>query len=61
MKSKHVGDDEKSLTWADTKRMPFTSRVIQETMRVASVLSFTFREAAEDVEYEGGLASTCIF
>ncbi|XP_065028404.1 abscisic acid 8'-hydroxylase CYP707A2-like isoform X2 [Musa acuminata AAA Group] len=55
MKSKQVGDDEKSLTWADTKRMPFTSRVIQETMRVASVLSFTFREAAEDVECEGYL------
>ncbi|CAL9075518.1 unnamed protein product [Musa acuminata var. zebrina] len=55
MKSKQVGDDEKSLTWADTKRMSFTSRVIQETMRVASVLSFTFREAAEDVEYEGYL------
>ncbi|CAD5187715.1 unnamed protein product [Musa acuminata subsp. malaccensis] len=47
--------DGKSLTWADTKRMPLTSRVIQETMRVASVLSFTFREAVEDVEYEGYL------
>ncbi|RZS14426.1 hypothetical protein BHM03_00046124 [Ensete ventricosum] len=55
MKSKEVGDDEKSVTWADTKRMPFTCRVIQETMRVASVLSFTFREAAEDVEYDGGI------
>ncbi|RZS06200.1 hypothetical protein BHM03_00036823 [Ensete ventricosum] len=51
MKSK----DGKSLTWADTKRMPLTSRVIQETMRVASILSFTFREAVEDVEYEGYL------
>jgi hypothetical protein len=30
-----------------------TSRVIQETMRVASILSFTFREAVEDVEYQG--------
>ena len=50
--------DGKSLTWADTKRMPLTSRVIQETMRVASVLSFTFREAVEDVEYEGELASS---
>lgn len=50
---KRVGDGERSLTWADTKNMPTTSRVIQETMRVASVLSFTFREAVEDVEYEG--------
>ncbi|KAI4370807.1 hypothetical protein MLD38_019116 [Melastoma candidum] len=43
------------LTWEDTKNMPLTSRVIQETLRVASILSFTFREAVEDVEYEGFL------
>ncbi|XP_068650759.1 abscisic acid 8'-hydroxylase CYP707A2 [Aristolochia californica] len=43
------------LTWADTKKMPITSRVIKETMRIASILSFTFREAVEDVEYEGYL------
>ncbi|ONK72763.1 uncharacterized protein A4U43_C04F22910 [Asparagus officinalis] len=50
-----AGGGDKTLTWADTKRMPFTSRVIQETMRVASILSFTFREAVEDVEYGGYL------
>jgi hypothetical protein len=33
--------------------MKMTGRVIQETMRVASILSFTFREAVEDVEYQG--------
>ncbi|KAG6476134.1 abscisic acid 8'-hydroxylase 1-like [Zingiber officinale] len=43
------------LAWAHTKKMPLTSRVIQETMRVASILSFTFREAVEDVEYQGYL------
>ncbi|KAL5207481.1 hypothetical protein ABZP36_031916 [Zizania latifolia] len=43
------------LSWADTRRMRMTSRVIQETMRVASILSFTFREAVEDVEYQGYL------
>ena len=42
-----------SLTWEDTKKMTLTSRVVQETMRVATILSFTFREAVEDVEYEG--------
>lgn len=47
------GKDDKALTWADTKKMPITSRVIQETLRVASILSFTFREAVEDVEFEG--------
>ncbi|KAJ9172375.1 hypothetical protein P3X46_015620 [Hevea brasiliensis] len=41
------------LTWDDTRRMPLTSRVIQETLRIASILSFTFREAVEDVEFEG--------
>ncbi|KAL5212235.1 hypothetical protein ABZP36_023082 [Zizania latifolia] len=43
------------LSWADTRRMRVTSRVIQETLRVASILSFTFREAVEDVEYQGYL------
>ncbi|KAG8059723.1 hypothetical protein GUJ93_ZPchr0002g22966 [Zizania palustris] len=43
------------LSWTDTRRMRMTSRVIQETMRVASILSFTFREAVEDVEYQGYL------
>ncbi|CAH2078548.1 unnamed protein product [Thlaspi arvense] len=51
-KGKEEGE---SLTWVDTKNMPLTSRVIQETLRVASILSFTFREAVEDVEYEGYL------
>ncbi|XP_048535508.1 abscisic acid 8'-hydroxylase 1 [Triticum urartu] len=44
-----------ALSWADTRRMRVTGRVIQETMRVASILSFTFREAVEDVEYQGYL------
>lgn len=49
------GSPGEPLTWADTRRMRTTSRVIQETMRVASILSFTFREAVEDVEYQGYL------
>lgn len=55
IKSKEKLGEVKNLTWADTKKMPYTVRVIQETMRVASILSFTFREAVEDVEYEGYL------
>ncbi|KAL0447646.1 UNVERIFIED_CONTAM: Abscisic acid 8'-hydroxylase [Sesamum latifolium] len=51
MKSKAEG----GLKWEDTKKMPITTRVIQETLRVASVLSFTFREAVEDVEFNGYL------
>ncbi|XP_055819396.1 abscisic acid 8'-hydroxylase CYP707A2-like [Solanum dulcamara] len=45
----------KVLSWADTKKMHMTTRVIQETLRAASILSFTFREAVEDVEFEGYL------
>ncbi|KAL6967561.1 hypothetical protein U1Q18_033369, partial [Sarracenia purpurea var. burkii] len=45
----------RGLTWDDTRSMPLTSRVIQETLRSASILSFTFREAVEDVEFEGYL------
>ncbi|KAJ7541128.1 hypothetical protein O6H91_10G047500 [Diphasiastrum complanatum] len=48
-------DNDKSLTWADTKNMPLTNRVIQETLRISTILSFTFREAVEDVEYNGYL------
>ncbi|XP_024028093.1 abscisic acid 8'-hydroxylase 2 isoform X2 [Morus notabilis] len=46
-------EENRGLTWEDTRRMPLTTRVIQETLRRASILSFTFREAVEDVEFEG--------
>ncbi|KAF5184108.1 Abscisic acid 8'-hydroxylase [Thalictrum thalictroides] len=41
------------LTWAQTREMPFTYKVIQESLRMATVISFTFREAVADVEYQG--------
>ena len=55
LKEKQENGEEIGLSWEDTKNMPITSRVIQETLRVASILSFTFREATEDVEYQGYL------
>ncbi|CAL0331638.1 unnamed protein product [Lupinus luteus] len=55
LKSKEESGEEKGLNWEDAKKMQITSRVIQETLRVASILSFTFREAVEDVEYQGHL------
>lgn len=55
LKSKEESGEDKGLNWEDAKKMPITSRVIQETLRVASILSFTFREAVEDVEYQGQL------
>lgn len=45
----------RGITWEDTRRMPLTTQVIQETLRAASILSFTYREAVEDVEMEGFL------
>ncbi|KAI5656587.1 hypothetical protein M9H77_25380 [Catharanthus roseus] len=55
MRTKEECGEEKVLSWADTRRMPMTTKVVQETLRVASILSFTFREAVEDVEFEGYL------
>ncbi|KAL8171432.1 hypothetical protein V2J09_023236 [Rumex salicifolius] len=55
IKEKGENGEKRVLNWADTKKMPLTSRVIQETMRIASILSFTFREAVEDVEFYGYL------
>ncbi|XP_052208210.1 abscisic acid 8'-hydroxylase 4 [Diospyros lotus] len=43
------------LTWAQTRNMPFTYRVILETLRTASIISFAFREAVVNVEYGGCL------
>ncbi|PIA56462.1 hypothetical protein AQUCO_00700653v1 [Aquilegia coerulea] len=43
------------LTWAQTREMPLTYKVIQESLRMASIVSFTFREAVADVEYQGYL------
>ncbi|KAK6916448.1 Cytochrome P450 [Dillenia turbinata] len=43
------------LTWAQTRNMPLTNKVILESLRMASIISFTFREAVTDVEYKGYL------
>ncbi|KAK4348818.1 hypothetical protein RND71_031573 [Anisodus tanguticus] len=43
------------LTWTQTRKMPVTNKVVLETLRLASIISFTFREAVADVEYKGYL------
>ncbi|KAE9597265.1 hypothetical protein Lal_00007458 [Lupinus albus] len=43
------------LTWGQTRNMPITYKVILESLRMASIISFTFREAVVDVEYKGYL------
>ncbi|KAH1205236.1 Abscisic acid 8'-hydroxylase 1 [Glycine max] len=55
LRGKEESGEKMGLNWSDTKNMPVTSRVIQETLRIASILSFTFREAVEDVEFQGYL------
>ncbi|XP_078148406.1 abscisic acid 8'-hydroxylase CYP707A2-like [Carex rostrata] len=55
IRNKDMQGEDKVLTWSDTRSMEMTTRVIHETMRIASVISYTFREAVEDVEYEGFL------
>uniref|UniRef100_A0A0D9X8U1 (+)-abscisic acid 8'-hydroxylase n=1 Tax=Leersia perrieri TaxID=77586 RepID=A0A0D9X8U1_9ORYZ len=43
------------LTWPQTRSMTLTHQVILESLRMASIISFTFREAVADVEYKGFL------
>ncbi|KAF1869599.1 hypothetical protein Lal_00017174 [Lupinus albus] len=52
IKSK-LATENRGLSWDDTRHMPFTTRVMEETLRSASIVSFTFREAVRDVEVEG--------
>uniref|UniRef100_A0A2N9FZU6 (+)-abscisic acid 8'-hydroxylase n=1 Tax=Fagus sylvatica TaxID=28930 RepID=A0A2N9FZU6_FAGSY len=44
-----------TLTWSQTRNMPISSKVVLESLRMASIISFTFREAVADVEYKGYL------
>ncbi|KAK6130883.1 hypothetical protein DH2020_035358 [Rehmannia glutinosa] len=49
------GNGKSHLTWNQTRNMPITHKVILESLRMASIISFTFREAVIDVEYKGYL------
>ncbi|XP_068638469.1 3beta,22alpha-dihydroxysteroid 3-dehydrogenase-like [Aristolochia californica] len=42
-----------SLDWSDYKAMPFTQCVINETLRVANIISGVFRRAVSDVRLKG--------
>ncbi|CAL1396062.1 unnamed protein product [Linum trigynum] len=49
-------NSESTLTWSQTRHnMPFTHKVVLESLRMASIIAFTFREAVADVEYKGYL------
>ncbi|XP_062159300.1 abscisic acid 8'-hydroxylase CYP707A1-like isoform X2 [Alnus glutinosa] len=40
------------LSWSQTRNMPISYKVVLESLRMASIISFTFREAVADVEYK---------
>ncbi|PNX83930.1 abscisic acid 8 -hydroxylase 4-like protein, partial [Trifolium pratense] len=53
-KAIHKENDGKlQLSWNQTRNMPITNKVVLESMRMASIISFPFREAVADVEYKG--------
>ena len=41
------------LEWSDYKSMPFTQCVINETLRVANIISGVFRRANTDIHFKG--------
>ncbi|VVA18372.1 PREDICTED: cytochrome P450 [Prunus dulcis] len=43
----------KTLEWSDYKSMPFTQCVVNETLRVANIISGVFRRAMTDVHIKG--------
>nr|CAD1817721.1 unnamed protein product [Ananas comosus var. bracteatus] len=46
-------DEMEPLDWSDYKSMPFTQCVINETLRVANIISGVFRRAVSDVHFKG--------
>ncbi|KAI5063326.1 hypothetical protein GOP47_0021873 [Adiantum capillus-veneris] len=41
------------LTWDDYRTMYFTKHVVKETLRMASITQFLFRESLEDIYFKG--------
>ncbi|CAN6682142.1 unnamed protein product [Malus baccata var. baccata] len=48
-------EGQQPLSWAQTRNMPVSHKVILESLRMATIISFAFREAVVDVEYKGYL------
>lgn len=48
-------ENNQGLNWVQTRNMPMSYKVVLESLRMASIISFTFREAVADVEYKGYL------
>ncbi|XP_042453004.1 cytochrome P450 90A4-like [Zingiber officinale] len=52
-KKKDKGGDAEPLTWTEYKSMPFTQCVINETLRMANIISGVFRRATSDIQFKG--------
>ncbi|KAK8572211.1 hypothetical protein V6N12_028270 [Hibiscus sabdariffa] len=48
--SRNVGTD---LTWSEVNNMPYTNKVLSETLRRATILPWYSRKAAQDFEIDG--------
>lgn len=46
-------ENKQPLSWEQTRHMPLSYKVVLECLRMATIISFTFREAVADVEYKG--------
>ncbi|KAL0438232.1 UNVERIFIED_CONTAM: Abscisic acid 8'-hydroxylase 3 [Sesamum latifolium] len=46
-------EDETSLTWEEVNNMPYTAKVISETLRKATILPWFSRKAAQDFDIDG--------
>lgn len=46
-------DEFEALEWSDYKAMSFTQCVVNETLRVANIISGVFRRTVADVHYKG--------
>ncbi|XWS65855.1 hypothetical protein CRYUN_Cryun05aG0149800 [Craigia yunnanensis] len=58
LKEEHEGirakkSDSEALEWSDYKSMPFTQCVVNETLRVANIISGVFRRALTDINIKG--------
>ncbi|RWW43791.1 hypothetical protein BHE74_00050504 [Ensete ventricosum] len=53
IRAKKGDDEQQPLAWSDYKSMPFTQCVINETLRVANIISGVFRRAMTDIHFKG--------
>ncbi|GLT31464.1 hypothetical protein SLA2020_061970 [Shorea laevis] len=58
LKEEHDGirakkSEAEALQWSDYKSMPFTQCVVNETLRVANIISGVFRRASTDIHIKG--------